>query len=322
MFSIRQLVPAFSRIQPGACLVLLLLLLDPRSRSAQAADTAPAPPAAAQHASGAQVRLDVVVAEVRRGLMHNLASPLLQASGQTVPDGEGAPGPLAGVLSPRDGRVFLALLQGLRDAGLAKLVAEPTLVTQSGRPASFLSGGEQAVPVCDGTGQVGVRFVEFGTRVNFLATLLREGKVRLEVEPEVSRPDPAAGVRVNGTLVPGRITNRCHLPAEVKPGETVLVRGPVQRLAAERGDASSRQEEVELVLLVTPQLVGPAGSSEACEEGPEARPVPSAAAAGTEAGERLRRLERGLKRLQEELGDLRRDLRSLRPTDPVPPGER
>ena len=37
-------------------------------------------------------------------------------------------------------------LEALKTNGLAKLLAEPRLVTLSGRPANFLVGGQQAVP--------------------------------------------------------------------------------------------------------------------------------------------------------------------------------
>ena len=59
---------------------------------------------------------------------------------------------------------------------MTKILAEPRLVTISGKPASFLSGGEQAVPVPAGLGQVGVQFEEFGTRLNFLPIVLGDGR--------------------------------------------------------------------------------------------------------------------------------------------------
>src|SRR5258708_10189351 len=61
---------------------------------------------------------------------------------------------LSGVISNNFG--FLAFLQALRDEQIVKLLAEPRLVTLSGRQASFLDGGEQAIPVPAGLGQVGV----------------------------------------------------------------------------------------------------------------------------------------------------------------------
>jgi len=50
---------------------------------------------------------------------------------------------------------FFGFLNALRNEGLAKVLSEPRLVTLSGRTASFLDGGEQAIPVPAGLGQIG-----------------------------------------------------------------------------------------------------------------------------------------------------------------------
>ncbi len=81
---------------------------------------------------------------------------------------------------------FLGFLQALRIEGVGKTLAEPSLATMSGTPGSFLAGGEQAVPIPAGLGQVGVQFEEFGTRLNYLPIVLGNGKIQLEMEPEVS----------------------------------------------------------------------------------------------------------------------------------------
>src|SRR5947208_12716426 len=86
---------------------------------------------------------------------------------------------------------------------MAKLLAQPRLVTLSGNPASFLDGGEQAVPVPAGLGQVGVQFEEFGTRLNFLPVVLGNGRIHLEVEPEVSTLNAANGIVLQNLIVPG-----------------------------------------------------------------------------------------------------------------------
>jgi pilus assembly protein CpaC len=183
----------------------------------------------------------------------------------------GAPTNLfAGVLQKQSG--FLAFLQALRDEHLAKLMAEPRLVTLSGRPASFLDGGEQAVPIPAGLGQVGVQFEEFGTRLNFLPIVLGNGKIHLEVEPEVSDLSVASGTNIQGTVVPGRVTQRVHTTVELESGQTFMIGGLIQhttsgddRKVPVLGDlpfigAAFRQvnhddKETELVIMVTPHLV-------------------------------------------------------------------
>src|SRR5262249_39059432 len=127
-------------------------------------------------------------------------------SGQPgVPNGAPTNG-IFGVLNDSSG--FLLFLQALKDESVVKLLAEPRLLTVSGRQASFLSGGEQAIPVPAGLGQIGVQFEEFGTRLSFVPIVLGDGKIRLEVEPEVSDLNPAFGTSISGVVVPGRTTQR------------------------------------------------------------------------------------------------------------------
>ncbi len=108
-------------------------------------------------------------------------------------------------------------LVGLREKGRAKVLSEPRLVTLSGQPANFLAGGEQAVPRLDGSGEVGVRFEEFGTRVHCLPVVLPDGTVRLEVEPEISELCETSAVAVQGSVVAGRTAGRRQrLPGDAR----------------------------------------------------------------------------------------------------------
>ncbi len=207
-----------------------------------------------------QVQLDVIVVQVSRTDLRSMAYNFLlnsrnfffgstvgQAVAQPVAAGvaglapaltgqslTGIPGTpngvptniLFGVLHNSWG--FLSFLEALRQENLLKLLAEPRLVTLSGRPASFLVGGEQAIPVPAGLGQIGVQFEEFGTRLNFIPIVLGNGHIHLEVEPEVSTLNPAAGVSINGTTVPGRSTNRVNTTVELESGQTFVIGGLIQ----------------------------------------------------------------------------------------------
>ena len=146
-------------------------------------------------------------------------------------------------------------------------------MTKSGQPASFLAGGEQAVPVPAGLGQVGVQFEEFGTRLNFLPIVLGNGRIHLEVEPEVSALDAGSGVTIAGATVPGRITQRVHTTVEMETGQTFVIGGLIQKTldGAPRPRCRSwarcrssgaffstktyTEAETELVVMVTPHLV-------------------------------------------------------------------
>jgi pilus assembly protein CpaC len=168
---------------------------------------------------------------------------------------------------------FLGFLEALESEGVAKVMAEPKLVTLSGRPASFLDGGEQAVPVPAGLGQVGIQFEEFGTRLNFLPIVLGNGRIHLEVEPEVSALSVANGAPIQGAgIVPGRVTQRVHTTVELEDGQTFAIGGLIQRTAVGTDDKvpvlgylpfvgalfstkGYNESETELVVLVTPRLV-------------------------------------------------------------------
>jgi pilus assembly protein CpaC len=208
--------------------------------------------------------------------------------GQTLTGIPGAPNGfptniLTGVL--HNGWGFLAFLEALRQESLLKLLAEPRLVTLSGRPASFLVGGEQAIPVPAGLGQIGVQFEEFGTRLNFIPIVLGNGRIHLEVEPEVSNLNPAAGVSINGTTVPGRSTNRVNTTVELESGQTFVIGGLIQHQVQAStlkvpilGDVpflnpffsskSYQETEEEVLVIVTPWLVDP----ESCDQRPKILP--------------------------------------------------
>jgi pilus assembly protein CpaC len=180
---------------------------------------------------------------------------------------------------------FLGFLQALRDESVVSSLAEPTLTTMSGRPASFLVGGEQAVPVPAGLGQIGVQFEEFGTRLNFLPIVLGNGKIHLEVEPEVSRLDAANGTAISGTVVPGRDTTRVNTTVELEDGQTFVIGGLIQReiagttektpvlgdlpfLGAAFSSKSYSEIETEMVVMVTVHLV----DAEDCAQAPKILP--------------------------------------------------
>ena len=98
----------------------------------------------------------------------------------------------------------------LQERGVIRLLSEPTLVTLSGRPATFIAGGEFAVPTI--VGSVGLNavttdFRAFGAIISFLPTIVDKDRIRLQVAPEFSQIN--SGLTVGGT--PGlNIAGRDH----------------------------------------------------------------------------------------------------------------
>lgn len=167
---------------------------------------------------------------------------------------------------------FLGFLQALKDEGLAKILTQPKVVTLSGRPAAFVSGGEVPVPEPQGLGTISVRYRPFGTTVNFLPIVLGNGKIYLEVEPEVSRIDSANSITLSGTVIPGFATQRVRAAVEIEAGQTLAIGGLIEHetqaatsktpilgeipfIGAAFSVKNYRDVETELLIMVTPHLV-------------------------------------------------------------------
>ncbi len=251
-----------------------------------------------------QVELCVTVARVARsearsmgfsfletGNQHYVSSILsspLNLTGQNVPgvtnalaNLTGSPNLVFGIVGPNQG--FAGFLEALRNQNLVKILAEPKLITLSGRPAEFISGGEQAVPTlasgsAGGGAVAGVEFRPFGTTVRFLPIVYGDGKIYLEVEPQFTFPDPSnlfsAPIPGTNAVVFGRTTQRVRTSVILEDGQTFAIGGMVFRSVngtATRvpvlgdlpfiGTAFSvinyTESEEELLVLVTPHLVDP-----------------------------------------------------------------
>lgn len=168
-----------------------------------------------------------------------------------------------------------AFINALQDHGVFRSLAEPNLITIPGEPATFLAGGEFPFPMVQPqTGQVTVQFREFGILLNFTPTITNSGTIRLEVAPEVSSLDFANGVQVAGTLVPALTSRRAQTTVELADGQTFAIAGLMDREMTESGtqvpilgdipilgalfrSRQFRENETEVLVLVTPHFVRP-----------------------------------------------------------------
>jgi pilus assembly protein CpaC len=184
-----------------------------------------------------------------------------------------------------NGNQFFGFLRMLRQNNLAKVMADPTVVAIDGRPASFNSGGEFPIIVPAGLGQVAIEFREFGTRLDFVAKVRGDSRIWLEVRPTISEIDPGRSVTINGTSVPGIRSRFVDTAVELKAGQTLALAGLLQvRTEAEtRGviglseipylgalfrNNREVQNEVELLILVTPNFAAPMEAHEVPMGGP------------------------------------------------------
>ena len=172
------------------------------------------------------------------------------------------------------------VLNTLERKGLAKTLAEPTLLALSGERASFLAGGEFPIPVAQsssGTGgnsAITVEYKPFGVSLSFTPTVLADKVINLVVEPEVSSIDPSASITINGLVVPGLQTRRASTTIELRDGESFAIAGLLRRdfqttirqlpilgsipiIGSLFRSSSFQKGETELLIVVTPHLVAP-----------------------------------------------------------------
>jgi pilus assembly protein CpaC len=120
---------------------------------------------------------------------------------------------------------FSAILSILSQEGLAKVLAEPTLVALSGQDAHFHAGGEVPILIARDLGNVSVTFKKFGVLLNFTPTVLGERTMSLKLGLEVSEPDPATGVTLGGFVVPGFKTRSSDTTIRLKDGQSFAIAG-------------------------------------------------------------------------------------------------
>ena len=181
--------------------------------------------------------------------------------------------------------IFSSFIEALKEESLLKILAEPELVTTNGRPATMLAGGEFPILVPQSLGTTTIEWREFGVRMQFVPIILGNGRLRLEVMPEVSERDFTNAVDLAGVTVPGLTTRRVNTQVEMRFGQTLMITGLIAtRKTAETdkipflgelpwiGAAFRRVRyddvETDLVILVTPELVAPLEPGQVPQGGP------------------------------------------------------
>lgn len=166
---------------------------------------------------------------------------------------------------------FLGFIEALERNNLAQLLSEPTLTTVSGRPASFLVGGQIPIPVPQSLGVTTIEYRDFGTKIDFVPIVLGNGKVRLDVRAEVTEVDPSISATIGNGSVPGFRSRNAETGAEMKTGQTMAIAGLVfnKKDASVRGfpwlmdmpwvgsafrRTSHQENELELIIMVTPEF--------------------------------------------------------------------
>jgi type II secretory pathway component GspD/PulD (secretin) len=149
----------------------------------------------------------------------------------------------------------------------------------------MLSGGEFPILVPQSLGSVSIEWRDFGVRLEAVPIILGDGRVRLEVMPEVSERDFANSITLQGTTVPALTTRKVNTQVEMRFGQTLMLAG----LLSSRQSGQTQkipllgelpwvgtlfrriqydEVETELVILLTPELVAPVEAGQLPRGGP------------------------------------------------------
>ena len=247
-----------------------------------------------------QVMLQVHVAEVARAAMKELGFSA-RALGKTFQGAAtpgnpfslalGAVGPVVangvfGQTSPDFGlagsniflssatRDYAGVVRALTDRNVLRTLAKPNLVTQSGKEAKFLSGGEFPFPIAQDNNTITIQFKEFGVGLVFLPVVQDGENINIRIRPEVSSLDFSQGLVAAGFSIPVIRKNEAATTINLKDGESFAIAGLINNevrqavakipilgdipiLGALFRSTRFQNNETELLFLVTVKLVKP-----------------------------------------------------------------
>jgi pilus assembly protein CpaC len=250
-------------------------------------------------ASHAEILLQVKFADVNRSAVQQLGINILSLPGSknigVIGTQQFAPPQLTGG-GPGTGQIglsdllnififrpdinFAATIKALQNNNVLEILAEPNLITSSGKEASFLAGGEFPYPVLQSSGgastssAITITFKEFGIRLNFTPTLMPDGMIHLKVKPEVSSLDFSNGLIIQGFAIPALATNRVESEMDLRDGQSFAIAGLLDNRVTEIlekipgiGDIpilgklfqsrSVTKSKNELLIVVTPRVIQP-----------------------------------------------------------------
>ena len=235
-----------------------------------------------------QQGIDIAVALKNIGLTlvslpGTVASPYTSGNGSvgpTVPPLGGTPLPLlfnqsmTYMIAGNNSNVAAwSFFQFLESHDLARILARPQLLANSGQKAKFLSGGEIPIVITQAL-TTSIVFKQYGTSVIFIPTVIGSRDIDLLVRPEVSQPDYSLGVQLFGFTVPAFVTRRAETRARLKDNQTLIIAGLIQDISRSTVTGVPYMKDVpylgtffkhtywshdktELVMSVTPEIVRP-----------------------------------------------------------------
>ncbi|UMY19003.1 type II and III secretion system protein family protein [Methylobacterium organophilum] len=247
-----------------------------------------------------QVMLRVTVVEVARSVIKQFGintsgswSALNPVASNHSILSQSNPFPITGGNTPADnflqasvksgGFSLQATLKAFEQAGVSRILAEPTLTAISGEAAKFTAGGEYPVPssascavgiVCS----PGITFKTYGVSLTFTPVVLSENRISVRVGTDVTEIDQQNSfnyaVGDQAVAVPGTKVRKSETTVELPSGGTMMTAGLIQQvgkqtisglpglinlpiLGALFRSRDYQRQETELMIMVTPFIAKP-----------------------------------------------------------------
>jgi len=236
-----------------------------------------------------QVMLEVKIAEVSKTLLDKLGSSVSFSGASN--SGNNGYSVLTDFLSNGSALVralhigknlINASLDGQKDDGLIRILAEPNIMAISGQNASFLSGGKIFIPVAQtnlgGFATITLEEKEFGIGVKFTPTVLDGTRINLKIVSEVSDLSQTGSpfTSVNGvtSILPSLTVRRADTTVQLNDGQSFVIAGLIKNnltetikrfpgmgevpvLGALFRSTEFQKDQTELLFVITPRLVKP-----------------------------------------------------------------
>ena len=172
-----------------------------------------------------------------------------------------------------------ATIEAMEQQGLVEILAEPNIIAEDGKQASFLAGGEYPYPTVQGTaggvgGAITIQFKEYGVRLTFIPTITPRGTIRLQVAPEVSALDFTNAVTISGFTEPAITVRRVKTEVELNEKQSFAIGGLLDNRETQTftkipfigsvpilgklfQSIQKNRTNTELIVIVTPEIVAP-----------------------------------------------------------------
>ncbi len=179
-------------------------------------------------------------------------------------------------------------LRALERAGMARVLAEPTVTAISGETAKFTAGGEVPIPkgqTCSydsfnrQTCQVQIEYRPIGVTLNFTPIVLSGNKISMRIATEVTELDFENQFRISdstqaGLNTPAFRVRKSDTTVELPSGGTLATAGLIQRISKQSINGlpglmnlpvigtlfrsrDYQREETELMITATPYIAKP-----------------------------------------------------------------